>query len=307
MKSPGTPLIRRTLRLAAIGTFSWTLRAFPKSVPSSTGPLSQEDLKTSLATENFKKWLQQSPWNAAVWISRQPDATDQDAHLVADRLQDPSVLNAYCDQLRNGVWKQIFLSRATESMQHRNRTEALALAQRLDPGFRQTWEFKNITFEWLGKDPDAALAWISALNNASLREELIADAAGTISRTNPKRAAELLIGVKSAELFKQDGLILVGYWLDKSPAEAAAWVAHLPPGEMRKTAVNHVLFRWLPTEPTAAERWIRNLPERDAILKAIQISQTTHHNVTAPFAPPRPTGPTYSTGGLDRPIDDPKH
>jgi hypothetical protein len=238
--------------------------------------LSREELRTAFGAQALERWLQLDPAAAADWIGGRTDASPRDAALVAGALlPNAAALNAYCDQLPDGTFKEAVLTDAGLQILPRDPAEAMALARRLGPGPGQTNLLETLAYDWTTRDPTAALNWMMGVHDPALRESLVAMGAKAVAVSDPSLAANwLAAGVQSPEVYRSTALALAETWVDRSPAEAAAWVAQLAPGAARQGAVDVILRHWLATDPDAARRWIAGLPERDGILQALQVAQT---------------------------------
>jgi hypothetical protein len=236
-----------------------------------TQSLSQEELLSPLGMAALDRWLKVDLATAANWIAANTNATEEQAWLVGRKMvEDPAGfqnLLSYSDQLTNTQWKQQFLEGAGLLVLETNPAVAINLAQRMDSGQSQTSLLQTVTYNWISRDPNAALDWILNVNDPMLREKLIAIGAQAYAATDPRLAADWLVStVKSDGTLNEAVVHVVDAWTAKNPAEAAQWVSALPAGPMRDAAIYTVVSQWLPSDHGdngPAGTWILTLPEED--------------------------------------------
>lgn len=237
--------------------------------------LTAEELLTPFGTAALDRWLSLDLAGAANWIAARADATDEHALVVAKKmLAEPTALHAYCDQLPDGKWKDTVLSSAGLTILSNDPAEAIKLARQMTPGAAQTDLLQTVTYDWTHREPDAALAWILKVPDASLRESLFAVGAKAIAVTDPDLAAGWLVAAVKTEGVSSDAaLSIVETWVAQDPAKAASWAAQFPERGPREAALETISRRWLQSDPTAATAWIQSLPERDRILAKLKAEQ----------------------------------
>ena len=144
---------------------------------------------------------------------------------------------------------------------------AINLAQRMNPDRAQTNLLQTVAYDWISRDPNAALDWIMSVSDPLLREKLIGVGAQAYAATDPRLAADWLIStVKSDGTLNDAVLHVLDAWVAITPAAAAQWVAGLPEGGTRDAAVDNIVRQWLQTDSGAATAWILSLPEKDKVL-----------------------------------------
>lgn len=230
--------------------------------------LSPEELDSPFGVSALFHWMKMDPVTAANWVASRPDATEDQAWVVAHNLfADGIDLQSYSDQLPDTGWKQKFLTDAGLGVLSKNPMEAINLAQRMNPGSAQTSLLQTVASDWIGSDPDKALDWIVSVNDPLLQEQLVAAGAKTYAATDPGLAAAWFVSsVKSEEVLNNNLPNLVEIWAAKDPPAAADWVAQFPDGDMRRAALDIIVSRWLQSDPGTASAWIQTLPEGDRIL-----------------------------------------
>src|SRR5215469_6942952 len=206
-----------------------------------------------------------APIQASDWFAARPDTTqDQTAAVAAGWAANSAGLQNYAAQLPDSAWKQSFLQEAGSQMSVRDPAEAVKLAQQMTPGNEQTSLLQSIACNWVSSDPNAALDWITSVNDLSLREQLIASAAKSYAMTSPQLAANWLVSTVDSSDTVKDGLLnITETWSSTDPAAAANWVAQFPDGDLKTSAINTVLLHWLQTDRPAAIAWMQNMSGRN--------------------------------------------
>ena len=240
-----------------------------------TQALTAEQRGTPFGLAALERWLSSEPAKAARWMAAQSETTYAQALLVARALlKNPAAVRAYCDEIPDGDWKQSVLKSASLELAESDPVGAINLAWRLNAEAVRTDALQTVTYDWITHEPRAALDWIIQVNDAALREGLLAVGAKAIAATDPDLAAGWLVtAVKSEKILNDTALSIVESWAAQNPAKAAKWVALFPPQAPREAAVNLVVDRWLQFDPNAANAWLLTLPERDKVLARLKAAQ----------------------------------
>jgi hypothetical protein len=114
------------------------------------------------------------------------------------------------------------------------------------------------------EDPDAALEWASTLESEREAAAARARIALVVADEDPARAANLLseYGLANRE-FDVAVVQVLQHWADKSPPDAAAWVAMFPPGDFRKEGIRAVVTQWTQDNPQAVFSWLGNQSDEE--------------------------------------------
>jgi hypothetical protein len=240
-----------------------------------TRSLDAEERGTPFGLAALERWLSIEPAKAARWMAAQSETTEPQALLVARALlKNSAAVRAYCDEISDGDWKQSVLKSASLELAESDPAGAINLARRLNAEAVRTDVLQTVTYDWITHEPRAALDWITQLNDAALREGLLAVGAKAIAVTDPDLAAGWLVtAVKSEKILNDTALSIIESWAAQDPAKAAKWVALFPPQGPREAAVNLVVDRWLQSDPNAANAWLLTLPERDKVLARLKAAQ----------------------------------
>jgi hypothetical protein len=240
-----------------------------------TQALTAEQRGTPFGLAALERWLSIEPAKAARWMAAQSESTEPQALLVARALlKNSAAVRAYCDEISDGDWKQSVLKSASLELAESDPAGAISLARRLNAEAVRTEVLQAVTHDWIAHEPRAALDWITQINDAALREGLLAVGAKAIAATDPDLAAGWLVtAVKSERILNDTALSIVESWAAQDPAKAAKWVALFPLQGPREAAVNLVVDRWLQSDPNAADAWLLTLPERDKVLARLKGAQ----------------------------------
>jgi hypothetical protein len=227
--------------------------------------LSSAELDSPVGISALFHWMNVDPVTAANWIASRPDATEDQAWVVAHNLLTDGIdLQNYSDQLPDTGWKQNFLTDAGIGVLSKNPIEAVNLAQRMNPCSAQTNLLQTVASDWISNDPNAALDWIMSVNDLAMQEQLIAAGAKAYAITDPRLAAEWFVSsVKSEAVLNNTLPNIIEIWAAQDPPTVADWVAQFPDGNIREATVEIVSNHWLQSDPDAAAKWILSLPESD--------------------------------------------
>lgn len=118
-------------------------------------------------------------------------------------------------------------------------------------------------------DPEEALKWAATLESEREAAAARARIALVLADEDPSRAANLLseYGLDNRE-FEVAVVQVLQRWSNKSPQDAAAWVAVFPPGEFRKAGVETIASGWLRSDPEAAFAWLTSLSDETIRMEA---------------------------------------
>lgn len=233
--------------------------------------LSPNELDGPFGTSALFRWMKTDPMTAANWAASRPDATDDQAWVIAHGLLADGIdLQKYAAQLPDTQWKQTYLLDAGIDVLSSNPNEVIALAQQMDPGGAQTNLLQTAVTEWMGSDPGTTMNWITSISDPALRDKLISSGARAYAATDPGQAATWALSAMGAGETQTDTMLsIVNTWCSGNPTEAAAWTGQLPEGGMRTSLVKAVLAQWLQSDPRAAASWAQSLPEGSHILAGL--------------------------------------
>jgi hypothetical protein len=225
--------------------------------------LSPEELQGPFGTAALFRWMKTDPLTAVNWVASRPDATDDQAWIVAHGLLAEGIdPQKFATQLPETNWKQTYLLDAGLDDVSANPNQVIALAREMGPGGTQTNLLQTAVNEWMGTDPDSTMNWIMSIGDPALRDNLISAGAKACAASDPRRAvAWALSAMSPGDTLDSTILSIVNNWSSANPGDASAWAAQLPDGPVRTTALKAVLSQWLQSNPGAATAWARTLPD----------------------------------------------
>jgi hypothetical protein len=118
-------------------------------------------------------------------------------------------------------------------------------------------------------NPEEALKWAATLESEREAAAARVRIALVLADADPARGANLLseFGLANRE-FEVAVVQVLQRWTNKSPQDAAAWVAVFPSGEFRKAGVETVASGWLGSNPQAAFAWLSSLSDEQIRMEA---------------------------------------
>lgn len=237
--------------------------------------LSDDDRGTPFGRAALARWLHLDAFTAVSWLAAQPNPSDTEAQLAARNfVENPAGFESIVGVLPTSDWKQTLLREASLADAAAYPQDAVALAQRMQPGASRTDTLQTVAYDWMGRNPAAATEWIEHVTDPALRAPLLVAGAKAIAATDPDLAAHWLASLGASDRTAGDAMLcVVETWADHAPAQAAGWVAQLSAPAVREAAVGLVTERWLETDPSAAIAWIRQLPEHETILARLEQQQ----------------------------------
>ena len=90
---------------------------------------------------------------------------------------------------------------------------------------------REIAKNWAERNPEAAMAWASALENPELRAEAMAGAFGPMIKEDPAGVAAVLAEAGDESMLGGLAGALMAEWNESDPVAALAWARALPPGD----------------------------------------------------------------------------
>lgn len=237
-----------------------------------TRALSAREQQSRFGLISLQQWLKLDPLAASDWVATQPDASEEQAASVAQRLsEDRAALTLYCGRLPDSAWRELVLRQAALTAMRRDPIEALQLVEQINSGGAQLDLLQTTICTWMISSPTAAAAWIDQVHDPLVKDELVSGGAKTLAASDPLGAIDWLLSSLSVSSEGSELLLhetfqdIFTTWAERAPAQAASAVAQLPQGDIRETTVNAIWRSWLRRDPNAAVEWMKTLPERERI------------------------------------------
>lgn len=184
-------------------------------------------------------------------------------------LSDLAQLHPESYQRAQLEWGRAYLETVIEDVAN---TDPQAAARLLSPG-RLSQHYglaQSLVASWSESDPAAALSWLQA-NRESLKdseyETGLQTAVEAFAKIDPEGIYNKLGGLVGEENVDQYLYTIAGGWADRSPGEAAAWLANLPEDGIAPEALTGAYTRIM-------ESYVEQSPQRAAAaIKELQSEQ----------------------------------
>ena len=112
----------------------------------------------------------------------------------------------------------------------------------------------TVARQWMEQDLEAALAWAVTLPKQQ-QAGAYAAMAGKLASSDPQRAAELALSLKTGDARRIALGEVAEVWASRSPAEAAEWAQGLD-ADVRERVTRRTLEAWSESEPRAAAKFV---------------------------------------------------
>ena len=189
------------------------------------------------------------------------------------------------------VWLDISLERGTAKLRdhpsgersssgHANRlaraadpARALAEAFGLEIGSERESRIRKELCTWAARDAEAALNWVSALENPAARRSARSTVCFALAEKDPRRAVTLALA-HGADEDDDTGLLecLTMQWCEKDCATVVDWAREQPPGERRDRLLASASFVLSKSDPAAGAHLVSGLepgPVQDEAAMAV--------------------------------------
>jgi hypothetical protein len=139
-------------------------------------------------------------------------------------------------------------------------TAALARAFALEKGSERECLVRDLLSAWAARDAEAALSWISSLEDPSTRRSARSTVCLAVAEKDPRQAVVLALA-HGADEDAGGGLLesLTMQWCEKEPAAVLDWALAQPPGEWRGRLSAGASFVLSKSDPVAAANLVSAL------------------------------------------------
>ena len=137
---------------------------------------------------------------------------------------------------------------------------ALAQAYTLEIKSERESRIRNLLCTWAAQDAEAALSWVSALENPAARRSARSTVCLAVAEKNPRRAVMLALA-HGADEDDDGGLLecLTMQWCEKESEAALGWARKQPTGEWRDRLLARASFVFSKSDPAAAAHLVSGL------------------------------------------------
>lgn len=268
----------------------------PEAALHALGPrLLQAGASVYELSDGLKAWFTKDPARLLAWMNEQPRlgafmdqdfagrlGSDLDRDKSADmvlKLDDPDLryrmlrgmLTRGGSSDQEGIAKWIAkledadlrarLIRDANQITFMNATERnLPLALLMPPGAEREKRLIELTSDWAGRDPVAALAWLRAHDEPKVALAVQTASLGAIAKDEPQTAIANLAGIPAGAARDQAVDAITRGWAGRDPAQAAAWWAEQAAAregrqELPWETGEAIMAKWTASDPDAALAW----------------------------------------------------
>ncbi|MEO5712131.1 MAG: hypothetical protein ABIT37_01470 [Luteolibacter sp.] len=137
---------------------------------------------------------------------------------------------------------------------------ALVQAFTLEIGSERENRIRDLLSAWALRDAEAALGWVSALENPAARRSARSTVCFAVAEKDPRRAVTLALA-HGADEDDDSGLLecLTMQWCEKDCETVLKWASEQPPGEWRHRLLARASFVLSKSDPAAAARLVSGL------------------------------------------------
>lgn len=141
-------------------------------------------------------------------------------------------------------------------------TGALAEALALEKGSDRHSRLRGILLAWAALDAEAALDWVSLLEDPAVRRSARSTVCLAVAEHDPRRAVVLALA-HDADGEGDCGLLecLTTQWCGKDPKTVLDWAREQPPGEWRERLLASASFVLSKSDPVAAAQLVSGLEQ----------------------------------------------
>ena len=140
---------------------------------------------------------------------------------------------------------------------------AFALAHAFTLGDRSEREssVRDLLSAWAARDAEAALSWVSMLENSAARRSARSTVCLAVAEEDPRRAVTLALADGADQDGDDLGLLesLTMQWCEKECTSAVDWAREQPPGEWRERLLSRASFVLSKSDPAAAANVVSGL------------------------------------------------
>ena len=135
-------------------------------------------------------------------------------------------------------------------------TQAFALGERS----KRDSLVRDLLFAWSARDAEAALRWVSLLEDPAARRSARSSVCLAVAEKDPRRAVVLALA-HGADEDDEGGLLesLTMQWCDKEPETVPDWAREQPPGEWRDRLLARTSFVLSKSDPAKAAHLVSGL------------------------------------------------
>jgi hypothetical protein len=179
----------------------------------------------------LNRWLRDDPEAAQSWLAAQPSSPFTEK--LAKQIHPAPAWDGSADQI--AAWAAGENGKSGEAIADfiwdLGRKEPESTAQMLldlPEGAPVERALKHVASAWGGRDPDGAMAWVSALPEGPRRQAALVGLLNDLSSDKPRESAALVLEIQNANERRTAAKSVFGYWDTLDAAAARAWLETVP-------------------------------------------------------------------------------
>ena len=182
---------------------------------------------------------------------------------------DASSALQWAEQLPGDLSKKDALAITRSALARQNPAEAAGQLSQLPPGDSRNNLITTIAEHWGAEDPGAAVQWATNLPEKELALAMW-NLTGAWAQVDPANAANYVAQLPPGDMQNQCAMAVVSSWSVRDPAATANWVIQFPE-TLQQQGLREVINAWITRDSQGAQAWANNLPEgatRDTALQS---------------------------------------
>lgn len=221
---------------------------------------SQQNLLLEIRLGLIRRWAQYDGSRASAWVQQLAagPAKEEALNGVAIEWANSSLSEAMAwgQQLAEPAEKQAVLFSIANEAVRQDPVVALRLAVELPTDERWKDLVQRSASEWAATNGEQAVAWARQIEDAPLRNQVLASMAVAMSESDPVAAATLATTEIPAGRTQSDAVIgIIERWGQQQPEQVAAWVETFPRNNLKSVAVENLVAMWSLSDSHKAEEW----------------------------------------------------
>ena len=213
-----------------------------------------------------RRWVEADAPSAATWaanLGESPSAREVVMQVAVGWAgTDSAAAVRWANELPDGATKQAAVLSLSYEIARTQPMAALDLASSLPPSLDRDNLLVHAISQWASSDSYGATAWAQRISDLILQQKLLGAVAVAVSDQNAVAAATLAAKSLGTGIEQDRAVVaIVQRWAERSPAEAASWLAQFPDTPARDAAAQNLVFLWTLQDKDAPRNWLQQLPQ----------------------------------------------
>ncbi len=215
----------------------------------------------------IRRWTESDAPGAANWVAQNFSGAQRDAALgnvaAVWASQDFQGAESWARQLPVVEERDATLLALASEMNRDNPKAALTIAAALPDSQKRDEFIVQSAGAWGADAFKESVEWAGQIPDESLRHRVLGAIAAAVAESEPATAATLAVESIPGGREQDDAVVgIVQRWVQKSPEQAAAWVAAFPEGKLRETALDALVKLWADKDLPGAGTFVDALTSR---------------------------------------------